>query len=67
AVMAPIIGAVMIGAGVPAALAARVHHHGDAGDVVLVMGSKGSRVSAVAEALARLGEARAADGPTGGE
>ncbi len=50
-----------------AALAGRVHHHVDAGDVVLVKGSKGSRVSAVAEALARLGEARAADGPTGGE
>jgi UDP-N-acetylmuramoyl-tripeptide--D-alanyl-D-alanine ligase len=50
-----------------AGLAARAHHLIDAGDVVLVKGSKGSRVSAVAEALARLGEARAADGPTGGE
>lgn len=36
-------------------LAARVHHLVDAGDVVLVKGSKGSKVSAVAEALARMG------------
>jgi len=34
-------------------LAARAHRLVDAGDVVLVKGSKGSRVSLVAEALRR--------------
>jgi UDP-N-acetylmuramoyl-tripeptide--D-alanyl-D-alanine ligase len=38
-------------------LAARAHHLVDAGDVVLVKGSKGSRVALVAEALRRLGPA----------
>ncbi|GAA0290957.1 UDP-N-acetylmuramoyl-tripeptide--D-alanyl-D-alanine ligase [Rhodovulum strictum] len=38
-------------------LAARVHHLVDAGDVVLVKGSKGSRVSIVVDALGKLGQA----------
>ena len=40
------------------ALAARAHDLVDAGDVVLVKGSKGSRVSLVADALRRLGKGR---------
>jgi UDP-N-acetylmuramoyl-tripeptide--D-alanyl-D-alanine ligase len=38
------------------ALAARAHHLADAGDVVLVKGSKGSKVSLVVTALRRLGQ-----------
>ena len=40
-------------------LAGRVHKHLAAGDVVLVKGSKGSRVSLVAEAIRALGKAHA--------
>lgn len=39
-------------------LAERAHHLVDAGDVVLVKGSKGSRVSLVADALRKLGRGR---------
>jgi len=39
------------------ALAANAHHLIDAGDVVLVKGSKGSRVSVVVDALRKLGQA----------
>jgi len=42
-------------------LAARAHHLADAGDVVLVKGSKGSRVSLVVDALTKLGQAGAAE------
>jgi UDP-N-acetylmuramoyl-tripeptide--D-alanyl-D-alanine ligase len=38
-------------------LAARVHHLIDAGDVVLVKGSKGSKVSRVVDAIRKLGHA----------
>ncbi|MFC2968669.1 UDP-N-acetylmuramoyl-tripeptide--D-alanyl-D-alanine ligase [Acidimangrovimonas pyrenivorans] len=41
-------------------LAARAHHLVDAGDVVLVKGSKGSKVSLVVDALRKLGQAGAA-------
>ncbi len=44
-----------------AALAARAHHLADAGDVVLVKGSKGIRVSLVVDALRKLGQAVAHD------
>lgn len=37
-------------------LARRAHHLADAGDVILVKGSKGSRISLVAEALSKLGQ-----------
>ncbi|MCB2093755.1 MAG: UDP-N-acetylmuramoyl-tripeptide--D-alanyl-D-alanine ligase [Rhodobacteraceae bacterium] len=37
-------------------LAARAHHLADAGDVLLVKGSKGSRVSLVVDALRKLGQ-----------
>ena len=40
-------------------LAAEAHHLVDAGDVVLVKGSKGSKVSLVVEALRKLGQGRA--------
>lgn len=40
-------------------LAARAHHLIDAGDVVLVKGSKGSKVSLVVDALRKLGQAGA--------
>ena len=43
------------------ALAARAHHLVDAGDVVLVKGSKGSKVSLVVDALRKLGQAGASD------
>jgi UDP-N-acetylmuramoyl-tripeptide--D-alanyl-D-alanine ligase len=39
-------------------LAAQVHHILDAGDVVLVKGSKGSRVSLVVDAIRKLGQTR---------
>ncbi|MBD3678579.1 MAG: UDP-N-acetylmuramoyl-tripeptide--D-alanyl-D-alanine ligase [Rhodobacteraceae bacterium] len=42
------------------ALAREVHHVLDAGDVVLVKGSKGSRVSLVVDAIRKLGQSRAA-------
>ncbi|WP_372839630.1 UDP-N-acetylmuramoyl-tripeptide--D-alanyl-D-alanine ligase [Phaeovulum sp.] len=42
-------------------LAKRAHHLADAGDVVLVKGSKGSRVSLVVDALRKLGQAGAAE------
>ncbi len=42
-------------------LAVRAHHLADAGDVVLVKGSKGSRVSLVVDALRKLGQAGAAE------
>jgi UDP-N-acetylmuramoyl-tripeptide--D-alanyl-D-alanine ligase len=42
-------------------LAARAHRLVDPGDVVLVKGSKGSRVSLVVDALRKLGQADAAD------
>jgi UDP-N-acetylmuramoyl-tripeptide--D-alanyl-D-alanine ligase len=42
-------------------LAARAHHLVDAGDVVLVKGSKGSKVSLVVDALKKLGQAGAAE------
>lgn len=38
-------------------LAARAHHLADAGDVILVKGSKGSKVSLVVDALKKLGQA----------
>ncbi|WP_126976118.1 UDP-N-acetylmuramoyl-tripeptide--D-alanyl-D-alanine ligase [Frigidibacter oleivorans] len=38
-------------------LAARAHHLADAGDVLLVKGSKGSKVSLVVDALRKLGQA----------
>ena len=41
--------------GLAADLAARAHHLVDAGDVVLVKGSKGSKVSTVVDALRKLG------------
>ncbi len=41
-------------------LAREAHHLVDAGDVVLVKGSKGSRVSLVAEAIRKLGQPRPA-------
>lgn len=44
-------------------LAAQAHHLVDAGDVVLVKGSKGSRVSLVVDALRKLGQAVPQDGP----
>jgi len=44
-----------------AELAARAHHLADAGDVVLVKGSKGSQVSLVVDALKKLGQAGAAE------
>ena len=40
----------------PEEMAARAHHLADAGDVVLVKGSKGSKVSLVVDALRRLGQ-----------
>jgi len=43
-------------------LAAEVHHIVDAGDVVLVKGSKGSRVSLVVDALRKLGASHRATG-----
>ena len=43
------------------ALAARAHHLADAGDVVLVKGSKGIKVSLVVDALRKLGQAVAQD------
>jgi len=43
------------------ALAARAHTLVDAGDVVLVKGSKGSRVSLVVDALRKLGQAGASE------
>lgn len=42
-------------------LAARAHHLADAGDVVLVKGSKGSKVSLVVDALRKLGQPGAGD------
>ncbi|MFP1644070.1 UDP-N-acetylmuramoyl-tripeptide--D-alanyl-D-alanine ligase [Pontitalea aquivivens] len=42
-------------------LAARAAHLADAGDVVLVKGSKGSKVSLVVDALRKLGQAGAAE------
>jgi UDP-N-acetylmuramoyl-tripeptide--D-alanyl-D-alanine ligase len=47
--------------GTAAELAARAHRLVDPGDVVLVKGSKGSRVSLVVDALRKLGQADAAD------
>ncbi|MBW6506357.1 MAG: UDP-N-acetylmuramoyl-tripeptide--D-alanyl-D-alanine ligase [Rhodobacteraceae bacterium] len=44
-----------------ASLVARAHHLADAGDVVLVKGSKGTRVSLVVDALRKLGQAGAAE------
>jgi UDP-N-acetylmuramoyl-tripeptide--D-alanyl-D-alanine ligase len=44
-----------------AALAARARGIADAGDVILVKGSKGSRVSLVVEALRKLGQPGAAE------
>lgn len=44
-----------------AGLVARAHHLADAGDVVLVKGSKGSLVSLVVDALKKLGQAGAAE------
>ena len=44
-----------------AGLVARAHHLADAGDVVLVKGSKGARVSLVVDALKKLGQAGAAE------
>ena len=41
-------------------LATQAHHLIDAGDVVLVKGSKGSRVSLIAEAIRKLGHPRPA-------
>ena len=46
-------------------LAAQAHQLVDAGDVVLVKGSKGSKVSLVVEALRRLGERRKAGADRG--
>ncbi len=46
-------------------LAARVHHLIDAGDVVLVKGSKGSRVSLVVDAIRKLGHAAPRPGQGG--
>ncbi len=43
------------------ALAARARHVADAGDVVLVKGSKGIRVSLVVDALRKLGQPGAAE------
>ncbi|MFZ5752036.1 MAG: UDP-N-acetylmuramoyl-tripeptide--D-alanyl-D-alanine ligase [Pseudomonadota bacterium] len=45
-----------------AALASRAHHIADAGDVVLVKGSKGIKVSMVVDALRKLGQPGAAAG-----
>lgn len=42
-------------------LAARAHHLADAGDVLLVKGSKGSKVSLVVDALRKLGQPGAAE------
>ncbi|WP_415184780.1 UDP-N-acetylmuramoyl-tripeptide--D-alanyl-D-alanine ligase [Phaeovulum sp.] len=42
-------------------LAARVHHLADAGDVLLVKGSKSSKVSLVVDALKKLGQSGAAE------
>ena len=47
-------------------LAARAHLLADAGDVVLVKGSKGSKVSLVVDAMRNLGQAGAID-PRGSE
>ena len=44
-----------------AEMAARAHHLADAGDVVLVKGSKGSKVSLVVDALRKLGQSGAAE------
>lgn len=43
------------------ALVARIHHLADAGDVVLIKGSKGSKVSLVVDALRKLGQPGAAE------
>jgi UDP-N-acetylmuramoyl-tripeptide--D-alanyl-D-alanine ligase len=42
-------------------LAARAHQIADAGDVLLVKGSKGSKVSLVVDALRKLGQPGAAE------
>lgn len=48
-----------------AAMAGRVSRLLDAGDIALVKGSKGSRVSLVADAIKKLGEARPSETPEG--
>lgn len=47
-------------------LAARAHHLADAGDVVLVKGSKGSKISLVVDALRKLGQSGAAEAHAAG-
>ena len=44
-----------------AEMVARAHHLVDAGDVVLVKGSKGSKVSLVVDAIRKLGHPGASD------